>query len=45
MQAYDVKEEHKGFYAPKRSDFQIVDVPEMGFLMIDGHGDPNTSRA
>ena len=21
----------------------LVDVPEMGFLMIDGHGDPNTS--
>jgi hypothetical protein len=22
---------------------RIVDVPEMSFLMIDGHGDPNTS--
>ena len=23
---------------------QLVDVPEFAFLMIDGHGDPNTSR-
>ena len=22
---------------------ELVDVPELGFLMIDGHGDPNTS--
>jgi hypothetical protein len=23
---------------------RMVDVPELPFLMIDGHGDPNTSR-
>ena len=45
MQTYDIKKERKDLYAPKRGDFEIVDVPEMGFLMIDGHGDPNTSAA
>jgi hypothetical protein len=45
MQTSDIKKERKGLYAPKRSDFELVDVPDMGFLMIDGHGDPNTSAA
>jgi len=45
MQTYDVKRERKDLYAPKRGDFEIVDVPEMAFLMVDGHGDPNTSAA
>jgi hypothetical protein len=40
---YDIKKERKDLYAPKRSEFEIVDVLEMAFLMIDGHGDPNTS--
>ncbi len=45
MQSYDIKKERKDLYAPKPGDFEIVDVPDMGFLMIDGHGDPNTSTA
>jgi hypothetical protein len=45
MQTYDIKKERRDLYAPKRVDFEIVDVPEMGFLMVDGHGDPNTSAA
>jgi hypothetical protein len=45
MQTYDIKKERKDLYAPKPGDFEIVDVPEMGFLMMDGHGDPNTSAA
>lgn len=44
-QTYDIKKERKTLYAPKPGDFEIVDVPEMGFLMIDGSGDPNTSPA
>ena len=32
-------------YQAKRGEFRIVDVPEMQYLMIDGHGDPNTSPA
>ena len=45
LQTYDVKRERRDLYAPKSGDFALVDVPEMGFLMIDGHGDPNTSVA
>jgi hypothetical protein len=45
LQTYDIKQERRDLYAPKTRDFEIVDVPELGFLMIDGHGDPNTSVA
>ncbi|MBZ2195300.1 GyrI-like domain-containing protein [Occultella gossypii] len=30
-------------YRAKRGQFRILDVPELQYLMIDGHGDPNTS--
>lgn len=30
-------------YRAKRDRFRIVEVPDMQYLMIDGHGDPNTS--
>ncbi|QIM16329.1 hypothetical protein G7067_07680 [Leucobacter insecticola] len=30
-------------YQAKRGAFRVVDVPELQYLMIDGHGDPNTS--
>ena len=32
-------------YRAKRGAFRIVDVPALQYLMIDGHGDPNTSPA
>lgn len=32
-------------YAAKRGRFEIVTVPPLRYLMIDGHGDPNTSDA
>ncbi len=30
-------------YRARRGRFEIVDVPDLRYLMIDGHGDPNTS--
>jgi hypothetical protein len=45
VQTFDVKKARKDLYAPKPGSFEVVDVPEMGFLMVDGHGDPNTSAA
>ncbi|WP_068159445.1 GyrI-like domain-containing protein [Rhodococcus phenolicus] len=30
-------------YRAARGEFRVVDVPDMQYLMIDGHGDPNTS--
>jgi hypothetical protein len=32
-------------YQAKRGQFRIVEVPDLQYLMIDGHGDPNTSPA
>jgi hypothetical protein len=38
----DLKRQLHELYAPAREP-AIVDVPELAFIMIDGHGDPNTS--
>ncbi len=32
-------------YRAQRGRFRMVDVPDMQYLMTDGHGDPNTSPA
>ncbi|MCJ1706629.1 GyrI-like domain-containing protein [Microbacterium sp. VKM Ac-2923] len=32
-------------YRAVRGRFTVVELPEMRYLMIDGHGDPNTSPA
>lgn len=32
-------------YSARHGRFEVITVPAMQFLMIDGHGDPNTSRA
>ncbi len=37
-------EEFRRLYNPSAKACEIVDVPEISFLMIDGGGDPNTSR-
>lgn len=44
MPAFDFKKDRKDLYNPPVAP-AIVDVPEMLFLMVDGEGDPNTSRA
>ncbi|GAA1995583.1 GyrI-like domain-containing protein [Catenulispora subtropica] len=31
-------------YKAQKDVFQILDVPPMQYLMVDGHGDPNTSQ-
>lgn len=42
MPAFDFKKEYKDLYNPK-TEPQIIDVPKMRFIMIDGKGNPNTS--
>lgn len=32
-------------YQAVHGQFRVIDMPEMRYLMIDGHGDPNTSPA
>ncbi len=39
----DPKDLLKQFYSPSAKQPQIITIPPINFLMIDGHGDPNTS--
>jgi hypothetical protein len=43
MEKIDWNAHYKALYSPSASKAQIIDVPVMNFLMIDGQGDPNTS--
>jgi len=43
MSKVDFKKTLKQLYIPPK-EFVIVDVPEMQFVMVDGHGDPNTAQ-
>jgi len=42
--AIDFKKTQKALYQPGIKP-SIIEVPEMVFVMVDGHGDPNTSEA
>lgn len=45
MPKYDVKKAHKELYSPSAKAFTAVEVPELHYIAVDGHGDPNTSPA
>jgi hypothetical protein len=45
MTKVDFKKELKRLYQPSAKAFAVVDVPAMHYLMVDGHGDPNTAQA
>lgn len=40
---YDVKRALKTLYSPSAKEFEVVDVPPMRYLAVEGHGDPNTA--
>ncbi|MFQ5410248.1 MAG: GyrI-like domain-containing protein [Anaerolineales bacterium] len=44
MSKIDPKKELKHLYRPSAKIIVVVDVPPMNFLMVDGHGDPNTAQ-
>ena len=44
MAKIDYKKELKQLYHPSAKEVEVIDVPPMNFLMIDGAGDPNTSQ-
>lgn len=44
MKKLDWKKELRHLYQPSTKEVMQVDVPAMNFLMIDGKGDPNTSK-
>lgn len=43
MSKIDLKKQYKFFFSAKPDKPVIVDVPEFKYLMIDGHGNPNTT--
>jgi hypothetical protein len=45
MGKIDFKKELKHLYSPSEKKAEIVEVPQMNFLMVDGEGDPNTSQS
>lgn len=45
MAKYDVKREFRHLYAPSAEEFVDVEVPEFGYVAVEGSGDPNTSAA
>jgi hypothetical protein len=45
MEKIDYKKELEHLYKHSANKVGIVEVPQMNFLMIDGEGDPNTSRS
>ncbi|MEI8143634.1 MAG: GyrI-like domain-containing protein [Candidatus Berkelbacteria bacterium] len=44
MAKIDYKKELKEFYSPSTKEVSAVTAPKMNFLMVDGKGDPNTSK-
>ena len=45
MSKVDFKKACEHLYQPSAGAFTVVEVPPMQYLMIDGHGDPNTAQA
>ena len=45
MDKIDFKKTLGKLYNPKNKDWELVEVPNMQFLMIDGQGNPNTAKA
>ena len=45
MVKIDCKKELKNLYSSSAEKVEVVEVPQMNFLMIDGEGDPNTSQS
>lgn len=45
MEKMDLMKTLKNLYQPSAKETVLVEVPEMNFLMVDGEGDPNTSKA
>jgi hypothetical protein len=44
MLKHDLKRELKHLYSASTKAVEVVDVPPMNYLMIDGSGDPNTAQ-
>lgn len=45
MEKLDFKKQLKHLYGPSATKVEVADVPQMNFLMVDGEGNPNTSKS
>ncbi|MEW9873053.1 GyrI-like domain-containing protein [Arthrobacter sp. HS15c] len=45
MDKYDVRKQSKELYAPRARGFELVTVPPLNYLMLDGQGNPGTAPA
>lgn len=45
MPTLDLKRQFNELYNPSAKVFTVIDVPPLSFIMIDGSGDPNTSKS
>lgn len=43
MEKLDLKKMHKTLYTPSAKTPSIIEVPPLQYIMVDGHGDPNTA--
>ena len=43
MKKTDFKKELKHLYQPSNKEFDVVEVPDLKFLKVDGRGDPNSA--
>ena len=45
MEKLDLKKVRKSLFTAPLNRFVTIDVPPVSYLMVDGHGDPNTVQA
>lgn len=45
MNKLDLKKHHKALYNPPKDKFELVEVPPLQYVRLDGEGDPNTAEA
>jgi hypothetical protein len=45
VEKIDFKKQLKRLYGPSDKKVEIVTVPQMNFLMVDGEGNPNTAKS
>jgi hypothetical protein len=43
MEKLDLKKQYKSLYTPSAKENSIIDIPPLTYIMVDGHGDPNTA--
>ncbi len=45
MEKLDLKKQHRALYTAPRGKFEIIEVPPLNYLQLDGAGDPNIAEA